>query len=371
MCRSLSFKDAEFRTLSVVLSRPQRRVYDDAVGAWLRLRADLATALTATRAPSADGASHPSHSLVLSLAHIYIARMSCSSIILSSFFIQFGRCTMAPASASSSCSASPSSCPPSSRPVRDAPRHTRSTSLSLLSFSFFALRTSRLTHSLPLSLSFSVKAALAAGEAAVVGLQSTGEAALDSLGLAPNGDTPFVSVCRETLLGFVKAHFPTRVYPVGANGGSTGGGAGDGDAEAAGAPGGGGDDGGDDAGAGAGAAAVASPDGGGGGGSKKPTKLDAAALARLPLCAASDAARSRLIELVEDLDLPTNPLDELIDALGGTSAVAELTGRKGRIVRDSRGRTVYKLRTLQVREGRGEESERSFPFFSIFVSFFF
>ncbi len=35
---------------------------------------------------------------------------------------------------------------------------------------------------------------------------------------------------------------------------------------------------------------------------------------------------------------------QLIDKLGGPSQVAEMTGRKARVVRDERGRGVYQLR---------------------------
>jgi hypothetical protein len=42
------------------------------------------------------------------------------------------------------------------------------------------------------------------------------------------------------------------------------------------------------------------------------------------------------------LDLPNNPLDELIDRLGGPAAVAEMTGRKGRLVRRRNGEAGVK-----------------------------
>jgi hypothetical protein len=44
-----------------------------------------------------------------------------------------------------------------------------------------------------------------------------------------------------------------------------------------------------------------------------------------------------LREAVNMIQLPPNPLDELIDCLGGTSKVAEMTGRKGRYIRQKNG----------------------------------
>lgn len=55
------------------------------------------------------------------------------------------------------------------------------------------------------------------------------------------------------------------------------------------------------------------------------------------------------------LELPMNPLDTLIDQLGGPAAVAEMTGRKGRLVRSkSSAGVVYQLRNAEgVAPGEG------------------
>lgn len=54
-----------------------------------------------------------------------------------------------------------------------------------------------------------------------------------------------------------------------------------------------------------------------------------------------------LLEDLEDLaeDLPPNTLDELIDELGGPENVAEMTGRKGRVVSNDDGSITYESRS--------------------------
>ena len=58
-------------------------------------------------------------------------------------------------------------------------------------------------------------------------------------------------------------------------------------------------------------------------------------------------AKRILLDLVDELDLPPNPLDELIDLLGSPTAVAEMTGRRTRVVRNKHGNLT--------RENRGDE----------------
>ncbi|CAL1409341.1 unnamed protein product [Linum trigynum] len=50
--------------------------------------------------------------------------------------------------------------------------------------------------------------------------------------------------------------------------------------------------------------------------------------------------KSKILEIIRLLDLPNNPLDDIIDQLGGPDRVAEMTGRRGMLVRASSGKGV-------------------------------
>ena len=54
--------------------------------------------------------------------------------------------------------------------------------------------------------------------------------------------------------------------------------------------------------------------------------------------------RSVLLNSIQDLSLPPNPLDDLIDQLGGEENVAEMTGRSGRILRNKFGKYKFRKR---------------------------
>ncbi|XP_021767573.1 protein FORGETTER 1-like isoform X2 [Chenopodium quinoa] len=56
----------------------------------------------------------------------------------------------------------------------------------------------------------------------------------------------------------------------------------------------------------------------------------------------------KIMEIIRSLDLPNNPLDDIIDQLGGPDNVAEITGRRGMLVRASCGKGVtYQARNTK------------------------
>ncbi|MED6108924.1 udp-glycosyltransferase [Stylosanthes scabra] len=58
--------------------------------------------------------------------------------------------------------------------------------------------------------------------------------------------------------------------------------------------------------------------------------------------------RTNILEIIRSLDLPNNPLDDIIDQLGGPEKVAEVTGRRGMLVRASNGKGVtYQARNTK------------------------
>ena len=63
--------------------------------------------------------------------------------------------------------------------------------------------------------------------------------------------------------------------------------------------------------------------------------------------------RRQLLRKLDALRWPDNPLDELLARLGGPSKVAEMTGRKGRVLRDARGGPArYEQRTRSLQADR-------------------
>lgn len=58
--------------------------------------------------------------------------------------------------------------------------------------------------------------------------------------------------------------------------------------------------------------------------------------------------KSNILDIIRSLDLPNNPLDDIIDQLGGPDKVAEITGRRGMLVRASSGKGVtYQARNTK------------------------
>jgi C-terminal domain on Strawberry notch homologue/P-loop containing NTP hydrolase pore-1/UBA/TS-N domain len=182
-----------------------------------------------------------------------------------------------------------------------------------------------------------VKQAIDEGNAVVIGLQSTGEAAADALELQLGDSCGWISVTKSILLQFVHNHFPTTKTASNApslspmdgmvlNNGSYG-------------------------------DTIDISNNGEDEFSTMPTLAGAAAAPAIAAATANAAApvvetdelsvslKEQMLQRIRALDLPPNFLDELIDKLGGKNAVAEMTGRKARIVRaPNTNRPVYEAR---------------------------
>ncbi|KAL1815046.1 hypothetical protein DCAR_0519278 [Daucus carota subsp. sativus] len=62
----------------------------------------------------------------------------------------------------------------------------------------------------------------------------------------------------------------------------------------------------------------------------------------------AEERKSQILDAVRSLDLPNNPLDDIIDQLGGPDKVAEITGRRRMLVRSSDGKGVtYQARNTK------------------------
>ncbi|XP_060078626.1 uncharacterized protein LOC132558114 [Ylistrum balloti] len=140
------------------------------------------------------------------------------------------------------------------------------------------------------------KQALDTGYCVVIGLQTTGEASLEAeIGKNKGEITGFVSLCREILLRFITQYFPTMIESQ----------------------------------------------------NEEDRVADSWCI----------KAKEMLIGFARKISLPNSPLDEMIDQFGGTEAVAEMTGRRGRIVRKSvKDRPHYELRTQDIDNYGGIES---------------
>ncbi|KAL3700029.1 hypothetical protein R1sor_018051 [Riccia sorocarpa] len=63
---------------------------------------------------------------------------------------------------------------------------------------------------------------------------------------------------------------------------------------------------------------------------------------------AAKERRAKVMEVIRTLDLPNNPLDDIIDQLGGPDCVAEMTGRRGMLVRAANGKgVIYQARNTK------------------------
>jgi hypothetical protein len=63
---------------------------------------------------------------------------------------------------------------------------------------------------------------------------------------------------------------------------------------------------------------------------------------------AAKLRKNKILDTIRGLELPNNPLDDIIDQLGGPDRVAEMTGRRGMLVRAQSGKgVVYQARNTK------------------------
>ncbi|RHY10582.1 hypothetical protein DYB25_004159 [Aphanomyces astaci] len=177
-----------------------------------------------------------------------------------------------------------------------------------------------------------VKACLASGHCAVIGLQTTGEASMERCNLVDSKTDSLVSLCERILIDLVTLHFPTKINMDKPN-------------------------------------------------NVHATSLDTFEATNSFLTATTDSGQAEqdigpvatladgtkeslvclelknsLLATIPTLELPPNPLDHLLDALGGDAQVAELTGRRHRIVL-SHGAYVMKSRGLNLDQVNQDERQ--------------
>lgn len=217
VCRSLSFKQAEFVTLEVSLTKEQKKMYDVAAHVWSETHKALQIALQRT---------HGSNGRIWATywaAHQRFFRQLCLGMKVPTIIEES-------------------------------------------------------------------KSSLEAGFCVVIGLQTTGEASLQNEINKKNGIYPggFVSLCREILKQFLEQHFPTLIEP-----------------------------------------------------EKSSSLVSSPPVADEWCCKAKEA----LINFSNKIQLPNGSLDEIIDKLGGPDCVAEMTGRRWRIIRTTpNGQPALQLR---------------------------
>ncbi|KAF0732932.1 hypothetical protein Ae201684_010041 [Aphanomyces euteiches] len=174
-----------------------------------------------------------------------------------------------------------------------------------------------------------VKDSLASGHCVVIGLQTTGEASMERSNIADGKATSLISLCERILIDFISLHFPTKIkfdQNTSHNTSAIG--------------------------------SIATTN------SFLLTNYNSADETTGPCVTLPDGSKESLVcvELktallakIQQLELPPNPLDHLIDELGGESHVAELTGRRQRIV-NSNG--VYKMKSRGLNLDQVNQEER-------------